>query len=348
MHPWKKFLLTLLACGAVLLWNVSFFQPTLSSEEAPHPPPFKGMALGLFQKNPDYDYGPDIAELKGLGVNALLLIVNWYQYDIRSDKIEPRPDPRVDNATISDEKLTTIIAQAHAQGMKVLLFPYLRFDIRGPKEWRGVLAPNHFDIWAKSYQAFILHYAALAQRTGVELLSVGSELGSLEDKTAFWTGLIQKVRFSYSGKLLYSANWDHYTHPTFWRDLDYIGITSYHQLADGDRPSDRELVQNWLDTKARILAFKAKYSQKLILTEVGYPSVDGAAKAPWNYFAQSEADPGEQAQCYKAFIDAWNNTPELEGVFWWVWFGTGGPQDKNYTPRGKPAEQWLRAWYSGN
>jgi len=348
VHPLKKSIIVLGALGFALLTNFPFWKTSSSSLKEAHPPPLKGMALGLFNKNPSYDYGEDIAALRKLGVNSLLLIVNWYQYDIRSDKIEPRPDPALDNATVPDEKLEALIALARKNGMKVLLFPYLRFDVRGPKEWRGVLAPKNFEVWAKSYQSFILHYAALAQRSGVEIFSVGSELGSLEDKTEFWTGLIQRVRKIYSGKLIYSANWDHYTHPTFWRDLDYIGITSYHKLAESDRPTDQELLQNWMDTKTRIVAFKSKYPQKLILTEVGYPSVDGTARAPWNYFAQTPADPEEQAQCYRAFITAWNQTPELEGVFWWVWFGPGGIEDKSYTPRGKPAEQWLRYWYAGN
>lgn len=344
----KKKLLFLFLLLLLLFSNFSFLESPTSSLEAPHPPLLKGMALGLFNKDPNYDYHSDLIELKKWGVNSILLTVNWYQQDIRANEIEPRPDPSLDNSTPPDEQLVALVERAHALGMKVMLFPYLRFDLRGPKEWRGVLAPTNFQVWSKNYERFILHYAELAQRHGVELLSVGSELGSLEEKRAFWVGLIEKVRGKYSGKLLYSANWDHYTHPVFWDQLDYIGLTSYHKLAEGTRPSDRELLQNWMDVKTRILSFKEKYHPKLILTEVGYPSVDGTANAPWNYFSTTQVDTEEQAQCYRAFIEAWNGSHELEGVFWWVWFGEGGPQDKSYTPRGKPAEAILKNWYMGN
>lgn len=306
------------------------------------------MALGLFSKDPHYDYGRDLQELSGLGVNAILLVVNWYSADIRANVIEPRPDHGAENSTISDAKLSQVIRKAHRHGMKVLLFPYLRFDRRGPKDWRGILAPTDFAAWSKQYEAFILHYAELAKREGVELLSVGSELGSLEEKTEFWRGLIRKVRNRYPGKLLYSSNWDHYSYPTFWGELDYIAMTSYYPLSKRNDPSFPELLATWQGLKKKILAFKAQYPQRLIFTEVGYPSLDGGNVNPWNYFAKAAVDLEEQALCYLAFIEAWKDSPELAGVFWWVWFDPGGPKDPGFTPRGKPAEALLRAWYGGS
>ncbi|HKY62164.1 MAG TPA: hypothetical protein VJR29_01985 [bacterium] len=328
----------------IFLFFLGCLTPSTASAE---PPPFRGMALGLFSKEPDYDYGKDLKELKAIGVNAILLVVNWYQSDIRATFIESRPDNGHENSTISDRKLIRVIEQAHGLGMKVVLFPYLRFDHRGPADWRGVLAPKDFEAWARAYENFIFHYADLGKAHGVELLSIGSELGSLETKTEFWTGLIRKVRKRFPGELLYSANWDHYSYPTFWRELDYIAMTSYYPLSKGPNPTFPELLKTWQDLKKKILAFKAQYPQKLIFTEVGYPSLDGGNVNPWNYFAQARVDVEEQALCYLAFIEAWRDTPELAGVFWWVWFDAGGPQDGGFTPKGKPAEKLLKDWYGG-
>lgn len=317
---------------------------TLAGSSAP---PLRGMALGLFSKEAKYDYHRDLAEMKALGVNAILLVVNWYSPDIRSNLIGPRPDQGAENSTISDDKLIQVIRQARKLGMKVVLFPYLRFDHRGPKDWRGVLAPSDFSVWAKNYEQFILHYADLGNKNGVELLSVGSELGSTEEKTEFWKALIAKVRGRFPGKLLYSSNWDHYSYPTFWRDLDFIAMTSYYPLSKKNDPTFPELLATWRGLKKKILAFRAEYPQKLIFTEVGYPSLDGGNVNPWNYFAKASVDLNEQQMCYLAFIEAWKNTPELAGVFWWVWFDPGGPQDPGFSPRGKPAEEILRRWYGG-
>jgi len=327
-----------------LLLLLGMIRPGLSFAT---PPPLRGMALGLFSKEANYDYGKDLQELKAIGVNSILLVVNWYQADIRANLIEPRPDNGQENSTISDQKLIRVIEQAHELGMKIVLFPYLRFDHRGPSDWRGILAPKEFKVWAKQYENFILHYAELGKAHRVEVLSVGSELGSLESKTEFWTDLIAKVRQRFPGELIYSANWDHYTYPTFWRELDYIAMTSYYPLSKLKEPTFPELLRTWQDLKKKILAFKSQYPQKLIFTEVGYPSLDGGNVNPWNYFAQAKIDVEEQALCYLAFIEAWRDTPELAGIFWWVWFDAGGPQDGGFTPKGKPAEKLLKDWYGG-
>jgi hypothetical protein len=302
------------------------------------------MALGLFSKE-KYDYGKDLLELKKAGVNSILLNVSWYQRDIRSLTMEPRA-PRGENEfTVPDVELARVIRQARQLGMSVLLFPYLRFDHRAPKEWRGVLEPKDFPTWAKNYERFILHYAQLAQTTGVEYLSVGSELGSLEGQAEFWKDLIRKVRKQYGGKLLYSANWDHYSHPAFWEDLDYLGVTAYHKLSNAKNPSLEEVTKKWVEVRERLLAFSKKFGKKILITEVGYPSLDGAVKAPWNYLASTEVDLQEQELGYQAFIQAWSNVPGLQGVYWWVWYGEGGPADNSYTPRGKPALARLAEWY---
>jgi hypothetical protein len=304
------------------------------------------MTLGLFNEDPHYDYGKELKELTQIGVNAILLPIPWYEHDIRSSKIGPHPETQKGFSTLDDPNIIKIINRAHELKIKIMLLPYLRFDHRGPKDWRGVLAPKNFWLWSKDYENFILHYADLAEAQKVEIFSVGSELGSLETKFQFWTHLIKKTRQHYHGKLTYSANWDHFTHLPFWQDLDYISVTGYFELSQSSDPILDQLLEKWRGLKNLLIAFKSKFSQKLIFTEIGYPSVDGGNKAPWNYFADTKVDVEEQALCYKAFIQTWDHTPELAGVFWWNWIGSGGLQDKDYTPKGKPAETLLRNWYS--
>jgi len=311
----------------------------------PPSPPLKGIALGLFHKERDADYKKELLEIRATGANAILLTATWYQYDIHANSIESRPMDGDKEFTIPDWLLIKVIREAHHLNLKVVLFPYLRLDQRKPREWRGVLDPKDFKLWARGYQAFILHYAALAARDGVGFLSVGSELGSMEEKKEFWEDLIRKVRANYRGKLLYSSNWDHYRFPSFWRNLDYISITAYFELTNSKDPKLAELMEKWREVKKRLLDFLAPYPQKLIFTEVGYPSIDGAGKDPWNYFAEGKVDVEEQALCYQAFMETWGGTPQLEGVFWWVWYGEGGLNDNSYTPKGKPAEEWLKRWF---
>ena len=51
--------------------------------------------------------------------------------------------------------------------------------------------------------------------------------------------------------------------------------------------------------------------------------------------------------CYEAFRRVWNGERRLAGVYFWNWFGWGGPTSKEYTPRNKPAEREVAKWYLG-
>ena len=82
-----------------------------------------------------------------------------------------------------------------------------------------------------------------------------------------------------------------------------------------------------------------------MFTEVGYYSQLGTNIYPWDYTRDDNISLEEQRRCYKAFVDVWNQSKVLQGTFFWNWFSKGGPRNKGYTPRGKPAECVLRSWY---
>ena len=95
------------------------------------------------------------------------------------------------------------------------------------EDWRGVIHPTNWDAWWASYEQFVVSYAQLAQEAGVEMFSIGSELISTETMRERWLHVIAAVRKVYTGKVLYSANWDHYRQVVFWDALDAVGMTSY-------------------------------------------------------------------------------------------------------------------------
>src|SRR5207253_649355 len=103
------------------------------------------------------------------------------------------------------------IAEAHAAGLAVFLFPILRLERQGPPdEWRGTLTPRDRAALFSSYTRALVRLARLAERRGVELLSVGSELSTLDGDRAPWVPLVAAVRAVYRGALTYSGNWDHF------------------------------------------------------------------------------------------------------------------------------------------
>jgi hypothetical protein len=312
------------------------------------PPAFeRGVALGLFaapEAGAEVDYEERLAEIRALGATDVSLVITWVQDDVSASTV--RRDPLY---TAPDELTARLTRRAHELGLRVMLFPILRLVHRTPKEWRGSIHPADLDQWFQSYGALLVDLAHLARAERVEVLSVGSELASTERRADHWEDLIARVRRAYAGELLYSANWDHYTKVPFWPSIDVVGISAYWGVAPpGEMPTVEGAEAAWRPHREKLAAFARRVGRRLVFTEVGYQSVRGAGAFPWNDFLDGkdgEEDAEAQRRLYEAFARAFTAEPALSGVYFWVWFGKGGLGDRGYTPRGKPAEYVLRAWY---
>lgn len=270
----------------------------------------------------------------------MALVVGWRATDVHATAIAPGP------VTPDDAQVTAAVEAARARGLAVTVFPILMLDRTAPGQWRGTMAPTDVDAFWTSYERFILHYAALAAGAGASTLVVGSELGSTERWRDRWFHLIGRVRKIFDGTLLYSANWDHFEHVTFWARLDGLGVTGYFELTDDDDASVATLSAAWTTARRELVAAARKLGKPLWLTEVGYVSRDGATRAPWDYLRGTRVDLEEQRRAYAALAQAWSDVPELAGLFVWEWSGAGGALDGGYTPRGKPAACELAAWFA--
>jgi len=281
-----------------------------------------------------------LAEVAGIGATHVALVVTWTQHDVTATSIAPSAQ------TADDAHVRRVIRAARAAGLQVLLFPIINLTKTKPGQWRGTLQPANVARWWSSYEDFILHYAAIAADEDVEVFSLGSELGSTEAWRYRWYHLISRVEHLYDGKLVYSANWDHFRGVSFWRRVDFIGVTGYFELTGDRSASEAALRRGWKEPRDALIAFAAEQGKPLWLTEVGYASRDGAAVHPWDYTGHGKLDLEEQRRCYAALRDTWNGVAELGGLFIWNWHGAGGRRDRDYTPRGKPAERVLRDWWS--
>ncbi len=299
------------------------------------------MALAPYYELPGLTFHAMVDEVAGIGASHLSVVVSWSQPNVRSSRIAPHPKETQDDAVVRG-----IIRRAHARGLKVMLFPILWVERRAIGEWRGTLRPDEPDVWWREYRRFLMHYAKMAADEGVEVFSVGSELASLEAQLKQWRSLIGEVRGGFGGRLLYSANWDHYAEVPFWSDVDLVGLTGYYRLTESTDPSQTELDAAWRAVRVRLVKWQRQVGKPLVFTELGYPSIDGAARSPWDYTGERALDVEEQRRCYEAFYRAWADEPALHGVFFWNWWGPGGATDKWYTPKGKPSEAIIRRWYS--
>ncbi|HEV8374997.1 MAG TPA: hypothetical protein VGR38_02050 [Candidatus Polarisedimenticolia bacterium] len=301
------------------------------------------MVLGVFSKtDPEY-FRRSLGEMQDLGVDSVSLIVPKVQKDVRS--IGFYDDPWI---TPSDGSIRLAIREAHRRRMRAFLLPIVYVKDLREGEWRGTLAPANWSAWFREYEVMISHYARLAAEEHVEYFSVGSELCSTERMSDRWNRVIRKVRRIYPGLITYSANWDHLDPVSFAGGLDFLGMNAYYEVGKGTGAEVAAMVDRWNEIQKGIRAWRrANGGKPLVITEVGYPSRTGAGADPWNYFGEGEPAPEEQRKCFEAFFRAWKGETMLAGVYFYLWWGEGGPQDKDYTPRGKPAQDVIAAWYTG-
>lgn len=311
---------------------------------------FRGMAVQLHGGTGIYAaYHRLISEIAGLGAETVLFVVHGWQ--THAGTLDLHLDAQ---KTANQDELGKLLDLAALHGLRRILMPLVLLTDPQNGEWRGKVIPpeQDWDAWFKRYRRFIVHFARIAERHKVELLMVGSELIKSEPYTQRWRDTIAEVRQHYRGKLGYSANWDHYqtTKIGFWSELDYVGMTSYYELAEGPNPDIEEIDANWVRIKKDIRTFQREVGKPIIFTEVGWCSQEGAAHEGWNYYAKQEATPAghrEQTLLYESFLKAWANEPGVGGIIFWEWGPSeGGVKDFGYTPRGKPAETLLRLYFA--
>jgi len=290
-----------------------------------------------------------LAHLTETAANWIGLIVTCYQDNLESTQIS------ANESTPSDEDLIHVIGQAHALGLKVMLKPHLDLA-NDPTHWRGEIGQAYateaqWAEWFASYRAFIEHYADLAAAHGADQFCVGCELEGTTQREAEWRAVVAGIRSRYAGPLIYAGNHSgEETGMTWWDAVDLIGVDAYYPLSTAADPSLDDLKSAWQPIVASLGSLAAKWQKPLILTEIGYRSIDGTAMHPWDWQIQGEVDLQEQEDCYLAALESVYEQPWLGGIYWWSWSPDpleGGPEDDGYSPHDKPAEDVLRRWYGG-
>lgn len=343
----KRAALLMLALAVVAPPSCSKTQIAVS----PSPENQKGIsyacwAPGLYSL-PESDLS--LAHLAETGAGWISLIVTAYQDNLESTRIAAGP------STPTDDDLVHAISRAHSLGLKVMLKPHLDLA-KDPSHWRGQIGQTYateaeWTEWFASYRAFIEHYADLAAAEQAEQFCVGCELEATTWREADWRAVVAGVRSRYPGPLIYAANHSgEESRLAWWDAVDLIGVDAYYPLSNRYDPTLDELRAAWRPLAASLASLSARWQKPVILTEIGYRSLDGAAMHPWDWQIQGRVDLEEQADCYRAALESVYGEPWFGGIYWWSWSpdpSEGGPADSGFSPHDKPAESVLRAWFGG-
>ncbi len=258
---------------------------------------------------------------------------------------------------LRDDELEQMARTAKQQGLRVFLKPHLWLTRSG--KWRSEIEMDDeaaWHRWFQSYRAFLLHYALLAERLGLDMLSVGTELQRATAlREADWRALIDEVRQVYHGKLTYAANWnDEFEAVAFWDALDYIGIQAYFPLTDRRTPSVDTLRHGWIPHVRALEQVSQRYDRPVLFTEIGYKSTTDSATEPWRWgglmngwFQQVSVQ--TQVHCYQAFFEMFWEKSWFAGAYLWQWHArhgaAGGPSSRGFTPQNKATQNVVATWY---
>ncbi|WP_229728591.1 glycoside hydrolase family 113 [Hymenobacter glacieicola] len=258
----------------------------------------------------------------------------------------------------SDRGLTLTSQRARQRGIRTLLKPHLWLR-GGSGTWPGDVKMNSevdWQRWFASYSVFMLHYARLAETSGMEALCIGTELQHSVGHEAEWRALIAQVRAVYHGQLTYAANWNaEFEQVRFWDALDFIGIQAYFPLSATERPTKAALLKAWQEPLRRIAALQRKVKKPVVFTEIGYKTTPDAAIEPWSWPDRTAVlttpDETTQATCYAAMFETFWPRKWFQGLFVWKWYPGLQPAGSarrhlDFTPQHKPAERVMAAWFA--
>lgn len=292
------------------------------------------------------EYGSEQAQISfdtmaTSGANWVSIVVTLYQRNLNDTLIIEDI-----NRTPSIYSISQIIQYAHSKNFGVMLKIHVDVYDGTP---RTKIKPVDVEAWFRNYSRYLLNYARISEMLGVEMFCVGTELASLSGERKFWADLIDSVRKIYNGKIIYASNFDEYRNVSFWDKVDYVGIDFFAPVSNKLDPVYDELVLGW---QPYLNDLKAWYSEnhkdkKLIFTEIGYPSTDGASMRPWQKGTVVDFD--EQSLCYQVALDVISHIDFVDGVFFWNWNADlkDDSLKTGFSPHGKPAfevvkKHWLK------
>jgi len=216
--------------------------------------------------------------------------------------------------TSSDEELIQTIRFLHERGIRVAIKPTVNC-LNGT--WRAYISFIEPDVpsepkwseWFKSYTAFQLHFAEIAQREGCCMFMPGCEMVMADHRDAEWRQLIADIRKVFSGLVGYNCDKYQEDRVTWWDCVDVIASSGYYPTCDWERQLDR--IEKVIE----------KFQKPFFFSELGCMAVKGAETLPNDWSLTGESDENVQVEWYTEMFRATLNRPWVGGYAFWDWAG---------------------------
>jgi hypothetical protein len=315
----------------------------------------RGLTVGPIESSlhPDKGYGTAacaraMSDARRLGATWVSLTPFGRVLDLEPTGVDPRFEAPPDE---NRRAVARAVAQAHAEGLRVLLVPHLWVE---SGEWRALIDPGTdagWARWAEGYRRFVVGWAKVAASAGVDMLSLGVELRSwvTTARAPLFEDVIRAVRAVYAGPLTYAANWDDVEDTVVLGHLDVIGVNAFFPLAEKNGATFDELLEGGRRVRDRMRTLSEAWRKPILFTEIGYTTRADPAVEPWLWpdgMTDVKIDEAAQADAYTALLSPLVDEPWFAGFF--VWRVYADPDDLSqeaewgFSPRGKLAELAMR------
>lgn len=291
--------------------------------------------------------------LMDIGINWVCLAIPVNQKNYHSTEIYF--DYRFN---VPDMEIINTIKRFHDKNIKVCLKPMINC---ADGVWRALInfpdqtmfnEDSYWKKWFEFYQAFLEHYAEIAEFTGCEMFCLGCEMLGTERKEEYWRETIAKVRKVYTGPLVYNTNHGKEEVAKWYDAIDYLGTSAYYPVESKPGASVEEMTKEWEKIADNLKKISERIGKKIIFMEIGCRSALGCAQMPWDFthkeFPYSEE---EQANFYESSLSVMSKQDWFMGYFWWDWstciYKTKeeASKDLGFNIYMKKAENVIRNWY---
>ncbi len=252
----------------------------------------------------------EFLEMQSIGVEWVAINHWWWQDYLNSSDI------KIGQYSDTFENMTDCFSYARSIGLHILYKPML--NLAKTYDWRSYIVFS--DAWIANYTWWMVENAKAAEAGGVEILSIGTEMGNMQVHSAEVRQMIAAIRAVYSGLLTYSANHDSYMFIDWWDAVDIIGISMYTMMTIAMNPTISDLQTVWNGMYYELEELALKWNLPVAFTEIGIQARDGSNMIPNDNQISLERDVPEMENYYLSLFQSriWTAL-WFKGAYWWIW-----------------------------
>ena len=306
----------------------------------------------------DYRIDEALSDISKFGFNTINLPIVINIKDLSSTAMT------VDKE--SERKAIDLIKKLKDKNINIILepYPWIANGSKYETEWNPSDINTFFWNWKTNVLKVLINDVAVPYH--VEALNIGTGFNHMEYAEGYWCDTVDFVKKYYNGLVTYrsswwiTAKWDKSSAKSYeaklnnklFSKLDFISIAAYFELTDKGTNSVKNLVSALQSTqilarnqnvKQELKNFHNKWNKPVFLGELGFPKTIKASVHPWNPYQSNTINNVEQANCFEAYRQTFENEPWLLGfsVFAVGEHGT----DKRYYPSDE-STTIIKSWYS--